>query len=275
MLNVHLGMAAMFIVSALIGRAVSDFRKKELELTEQKTKLESTNEQLNKTNSELDRFVYSVSHDISAPLKSIKGLVSLSRLENDVSSTQMYLDKIEASVNKLEGFVVEVLDHSRTSRKEVQMEPVQLGPFVFEILDNLKYLDNFNRISFSYDLHSKVIRSDKFLLKVALGNLLSNAVKYQKRYQGHNPEIKIHSSTLNGHSYIEISDNGEGIADDYKDKIFEMFYRGTSSSSGSGLGLYIAREAVERMKGSITVETAFGKGSKFTLVFPSTSEDLN
>lgn len=268
LLSVHLGMITMFFVSSLIGRAISDFRKKEIELTLQKKQLESANEQLNKTNSELDRFVYSVSHDISAPLKSIKGLVTLSRLDKDPAVTELYLGKIEASVKKLEGFVGEVLDHSRTVRKEIQVELVPIESLVNDIYDNLKYLDNFNRIKFKFEFKVPLISTDRFLLKVALSNLLSNAIKYQKRYHDHNPEITVSTELINTHTQIRIADNGEGIADAYKDKIFEMFYRGTSNSSGSGLGLYIAKEAIEKLQGSIAVETTYGKGSVFTIHLP-------
>lgn len=268
-LSVHLGMTTMFFVSSLIGKAVSDFRKKEGELTLQKKQLEAANEQLNKTNSELDRFVYSVSHDISAPLKSIKGLVTLSRLDKDPEATQLYLNKIDASVQKLEGFIGEVLDHSRSSRKEIKIESIHLESAIHEILENLKYLENFNKISFYFDFQSQVIRSDRFLLKVALSNLISNSIKYQKRYFEHQPEIKIASQTSGGYVHISISDNGEGIADEYKDRVFEMFYRGTSNSSGSGLGLYIAREAIEKLHGSIKVNTTYGEGSVFTLLLPT------
>lgn len=269
MLSVHLGMTAMFFVSALIGRVVSDFRAKENELTLQKKQLENANEQLNKTNSELDRFVYSVSHDISAPLKSIKGLVTLSRLDKDPMVTALYLNKIEASVQKLEGFVGEVLDHSRTVRKEIKVEPIHIESLIHDIYDNLKYLDNFNRINFVFELKVSTILTDKFLIKVALSNLLSNAIKYQRRYQDHQPEIKVSTQMINNWIQISIADNGEGIADQYKDRIFEMFYRGTSNSSGSGLGLYIAREACEKLHGSITMETTYGKGSVFTLQLPN------
>jgi signal transduction histidine kinase len=268
LLSVHLGMITMFFVSSLIGRAISDFRKKENELTLQKKQLENANELLNKTNSELDRFVYSVSHDISAPLKSIKGLVTLSRLDKDPAITESYLGKIEASVQKLEGFVGEVLDHSRTVRKEIQVEPVQIESLVNDIYDNLKYLDNFNRINFIFDFKVPVISTDRFLIKVALSNLLSNAIKYQKRYQDHPAEITVSTELINGQIQVGIADNGEGIADAYKDRIFEMFYRGTSNSTGSGLGLYIAKEAVQKLRGSITVDTTYGKGSIFTLLLP-------
>jgi signal transduction histidine kinase len=85
----------------------------------------------------------------------------------------------------------------------------------------------------------------------------------------HQPEIKIGSQTVDGLVQISISDNGEGIADEYKDRVFEMFYRGTSNSSGSGLGLYIAREAIEKLSGSIKVNTTYGEGSVFTLLLPA------
>jgi signal transduction histidine kinase len=269
LLSVHLGMITMFFVSSLIGRAISDFHEKEGELTLQKKQLENANELLNKTNSELDRFVYSVSHDISAPLKSIKGLVTLSRLDKDPSVTELYLGKIEASVQKLEGFVGEVLDHSRTVRKEILVEPVPIESLVNDINDNLKYLDNFNRINFIFDFTIPIISTDKFLIKVALSNLLSNAIKYQKRYRDHQAEITVSTTLTNNQILIRIADNGEGIADAYKERIFEMFYRGTSNSSGSGLGLYIAKEAVQKLQGSITVETTYGKGSIFTLQLPN------
>jgi signal transduction histidine kinase len=266
-LSVHLGMATMFFVSALIGRVISDLRKIQKELTVQKKQLESANDQLHKKNIELDRFVYSVSHDISAPLKSIKGLVVLSRMDRQWE----YLDKIELSVQKLEGFVGELLDHSRTGRKEFNPQPIHLREFFDEIMDNLKYQDNFSRIQFTYSFNAEIVNTDKFLLKVALSNILSNAVKYQKRYRDHHPEINISSVVKGNHVNIVIQDNGEGIASEYKDKIFEMFYRGTTHSSGSGLGLYIAHEAVEKLKGEITVDTVFGEGSTFTVSLPLTA----
>lgn len=268
-LSVHLGMGTMFLVSSLIGRAITDLLNKEAELTEQKREVEETNEKLLRANREMDRFVYSVSHDISAPLKSIKGLINLSRLEKSNAGDGDYLNKIEQSALKLEDFVGEVLDHSRTNRKEIQMEVVNLNQLVMEITENLRYVENFNTIQFKLELHETPdIYTDKFLLKVVLSNLLSNAIKYQKTFDGHLPEIKIHSKISGDYLDITIFDNGEGIREIYKDKIFDMFYRGTSNSSGSGLGLYIAREAVEKLKGKISAESTYGVGSAFKVSIP-------
>ncbi len=267
LLSVHLGMGTMFFASALIGRVVTDLRKTEAKLIEQKSQIEKTNQQLTTANREMDRFVYSVSHDISAPLKSIKGLITISRLEKDKGEF-LYLNQIEVSVQKLESFVGEVLDHSRTTRKEIQFENVSIKELIDDIKDNLKYLENFDSIKFTMDLKDPIFKTDKFLIRVALSNLLSNAIKYQRRWTDVTKEIKISSWEQGNLRHLRIGDNGEGIAEPYTSKIFEMFYRGTTNSTGSGLGLFIAKEAVEKLNGRIDFITEYGVGSEFTIKIP-------
>jgi signal transduction histidine kinase len=116
-------------------------------------------------------------------------------------------------------------------------------------------------------LDSPKIKADRYLLKVVLSNLLSNAIKFQKHKPGVTPEIKIRSS-ISDRLVIEVEDNGEGIQDVYQDRIFEMFYRATTSSSGSGLGLFIASEATKKLNGKIYFKTKHGEGSTFTIELP-------
>ncbi len=267
LLSISIGMGTMFFTSTLIGRIITDLRKTESELTEQKIKIEHTNKQLTLANREMDRFVYSVSHDISAPLKSIKGLIAVGRLEKDKESFP-YLTLIEKSVQKLEDFVGEVLDHSRTTRKEVKHEEVNLYTLISAITDNLKYQENYSAIKFTIDLKGDSLSTDKFLIKVVIGNLLSNAIKYQRKKSDAAQAITIESWNQDKQFYIKITDNGEGIAPQYQDKIFEMFYRGTTSSTGSGLGLFIAKEAVEKLNGKIEFKSSYGVGSEFTITLP-------
>ncbi len=267
LLSVHIGMGTMFFTSALIGRVITDLRKTESALTEQKGQIEKANQQLTLANTEMNRFVYSVSHDISAPLKSIKGLIGLVRLEKEHGDFP-YLSKFETSVQKLEDFVSELLDHSRTTRKEIQLEEVNLGHLITSITDNLKYLDRFYEIKFTFELKERTLTTDKFLLKIVLSNLLSNAVKYQKKRNELPLEIKIKSWSQDNHWHITTIDNGEGIVASHQDKIFEMFYRGTASSTGSGLGLFIAREAAEKLQGKIDFTSEYGVGSEFTIHIP-------
>ncbi|HYG01614.1 MAG TPA: ATP-binding protein [Chryseosolibacter sp.] len=257
---VFLGASLLFVSAALTGRVISDIR-----IT--KGKLEKQNQELDQTNKELDRFVYSVSHDLSAPLKSILGLVNISRITKEPNEHVNYLDRIETSVVKLEAFISEILDYSRNKRQDIAIEQIRLKELCAEILENLKYTNDFSRISVDLSqLELYEIRQDKTRLKIILNNLLTNAVKFQKRFDGHLPYIKISSrKTSDNDVLIEIEDNGEGIKSEMQERIFDMFYRGSEKSPGSGLGLYIAKEAAMKINGRIKVFSEYGKGSKFTV----------
>lgn len=262
---IHVGTGLLYIFSAITGRVISDLKKVEEKLTRQNRELEVTNK-------ELDRFVYSVSHDLSAPLKSILGLVNISRLSNDHQETSVYISKIEASVVKLESFIKEILDYSRDKRQELLIEQIQLKELCTEILESLRFLDGYSEIQMDVtELKDVKIRNDKTRLKIIINNLLANAILFQKKFPNHKPYIKISSRQVDHAVLLEIEDNGEGIKPDYQNKIFDMFFRGTANSRGSGLGLYIAREAALKIDGKIFVRSEFGKGSTFTIEL----KDLN
>jgi signal transduction histidine kinase len=216
--------------------------------------------------------VYSVSHDLSAPLKSIRGLVNVSRIEQQ--SPFQYLDKIEKSVNRLEDFIGEVLDYSRTNRKQLDLERIDLTLTINDLLAKFEYMELYPNIRFIFDIQVPIVKTDSFLLRVVLSNLLSNAIKYQQKYDDHKAMVTIKSYPKDSQVVIEITDNGEGIQDAYQDKIFDMFYRGTLNSTGSGLGLYIAREAATKLKGRISMESMWGKGSSFYIHLSNASELL-
>lgn len=266
-ISVHLGMSTMMFVSLLVGRVVTDLSTAEQNLKTEKARVEKINDNLQQANQELDHFVYSVSHDLSAPLKSIKGLVTVSRM--DPTNGSLYLEKIEKSVERLENFIDEVLEYSRTSRKNLVYESIQIKELVDQINAKFEFLENYANIHFSYDLQVPVITSDRFLLRVALGNLLSNAIKYQKKFSDQEPQIILKSYQDASSLILEVIDNGEGIRDEFKTKLFNMFYRGTASSTGSGLGLYIAKEAVQKLGGTISVESVYGEGSTFRIKLPA------
>ncbi len=271
-ISVHLGMATMIFSASLIGRVISDLWRTEFKLVAQKKELENANQQLIKTNAELDRFVYSLSHDISAPLKSIRGLVNLSKIERAQEQWELYFSKIESSIKRLETFIAEVLDYSRTNRKDVKKEEIHLPALVGEIIQDFNYLENFSLIKFELNFIKPKLTTDRFLLKVILSNLIGNAIKYQRNKQGETPFIKISSGLDGDFVKIQIEDNGEGIADEYKEKVFDMFYRGSNTSTGSGLGLYITREATEKLSGRVAMMTEAGKGSSFTVFIPLSAQ---
>jgi two-component system, sensor histidine kinase len=255
--DIFLGASLLFVFAAITGRVITDVRVAEAKLHQQ-------NRELDQTNKELDRFVYSVSHDLSAPLKSILGLVNISRISSEPVEHITYLNRIESSVKKLELFISEILDYSRNKRQEIVVEQIKLKELCSEILENLKYNEDFSRIKVDLtELHNDEILQDKARLRIILNNLLTNAVKFQKRFEGHDPYIRISSRRSGERVHIEIEDNGEGIRDELQTRIFDMFYRGNENSRGSGLGLYIAKEAAVRINGNISVRSEYGKGSTF------------
>lgn len=257
--KIQLGMGLLYVFSAITGRVMSDAGGL-------KKRLLQKNDELEQANKELDRFVYSVSHDLSAPLKSIMGLVNVSRLEKEDANLRPYFTSIETSVFKLENFIGEILDYSRNERQEVSMEQVSLHELCHEILDNLKFQEGFNKLNVNLtEINDLTLYTDKMRLKMILNNLLSNAVKFQKVLSEDSPFICVRARESKDQYFIEVEDNGEGITPEAKGRIFEMFFRGTQRAKGSGLGLYIAKEAAEKINGRLTVSSEYGKGSVFYL----------
>lgn len=260
-INIFIGMLLLYVFAAITGRVISDLRKIEV-------KLQLKNTELGQTNSELDRFVYSVSHDLSAPLKSIRGLVNVSRMDKD-GLQENYLSRIESSVQRLESFISDILDYSRNNRLWQKPEPVHVKELCTELIDSLKFIDGFQNIRIELEpIEPNVITTDKSRLKIILNNFLSNAIKFHKKKSEENLFIKVSSRVKGNFYYISVEDNGQGIKPEFQSRIFEMFFRANETEKGSGLGLYIAKEAAEKMGGKIEVSSEYGKGSVFTLEIP-------
>lgn len=233
------------------------------------------NTELKKTNTELDRFVYSVSHDLRAPLKSMLGLIYIT--SEDIKEDETFdnrleildrLDLLNTCVNKLDNFIEDILDYSRNARLESVYEEINFEKLVNEVKNNLKFTDE-KQADFSVLINSKQqFVSDAHKLKVILNNLISNAYKYSDVTK-EKSFINITFTVDNNKATIIIEDNGIGIAEKEKEKIFDMFYRSTTMSTGSGLGLYIVKEVIEKLRGKISVESEFGKTSKFCIEIPN------
>lgn len=241
------------------------------ELKQIQVDLESKNEQLNKINAELDKFVYSVSHDLRSPLLSIKGILNLvfktAQLDD---KTQQYLKLAETSVLRLDGTIKEILNYSRNARFDVEYDTFELTELVNSIIEDLRFSEESN-VKFNVVLPDNLmLRSDKMRVEVILKNLIGNAVKYSRK-DIQDSFVNIVVSRLNGNVIVKVEDNGEGIAKESLGKIFDMFYRATSTSVGTGLGLYICKEMVEKLNGTLSVESELKKGSIFTLVLPDNS----
>src|SRR5690606_10147906 len=152
-------------------------------------------EELQKTNYELDQFVYSVSHDLRAPLASILGLVNIAQYERTTPSTKMYLEMIRNNVLRLDGFIKDILDHSRNSRVEVKVEKIDFHTMLKDVQNTLLLLEGMERLKVSVNIEDTTpFYSDPTRISVILTNLLSNAIKYQD-YEKENSFLTIHIIT--------------------------------------------------------------------------------
>ncbi|HYG39490.1 MAG TPA: PAS domain-containing sensor histidine kinase [Cytophagales bacterium] len=229
--------------------------------------LEQKNQELQKINNELDAFVYSSAHDLRAPLTSILGVVNLVRLENSNPGLDLYLDLVEQSVKKLDGFIRDIIEYSRNTRTPVKVERIEPREFIHECLNDLRYSDeaqNIDRIV-EVDDHAPLY-TDRRRLEVILNNLISNAIRYHDVNKS-KKFIRINLYVDNEMVRLFVEDNGLGIEGKHLEKIFNMFFRASESSKGSGLGLYIVKEAVNKLGGSIKVESKVSEGTKFILEF--------
>lgn len=254
--------------------AINKRRRAYLEnlIAERTNEIKLINEELVQKNSELDRFVYSTSHDLSAPLKSILGLVTLSKMEDPRSKIVPYLDMMERSVRKLESFIKDVISYSRNARLPVKNEPINFDSLVQSLLDDHQFAPNFGGIEFNLsNERSTEIYSDETRLRIILNNLISNAIKFHDLGAPHKkPFIFIKASGNDGHLVLTVEDNGRGIHKEYVGHIFNMFFRATDSVQGSGLGLYIMKETVHKLGGTVEVTSELGVGTRFVVTFPQT-----
>jgi len=230
-------------------------------------KIKVSNRKLKKTNTELDSFVYSVSHDLRAPIASVKGLINLAKMEPDQNMIQDYLQMIDKSMDQQEDFIKEILDLSRNSRLNLEKEEISFKKIINDIFNQLKYDNSTDKVKKKVKISAKhPFISDQRRLKVIFNNLISNAIRYSN---GKQPEVSIDISVKDAKAKINVKDNGIGIEKEHLDKVFNMFYRATEQNTGSGLGLYIVKETVEKLNGSIHLESEPGKGTKVTLEIPS------
>ena len=222
---------------------------------------------IKRVNTELDQFVYSVSHDLRAPLSSILGLVNLSKNESDSQMLKEYINRIGESTQKLDSFIKDILDYSRNSRTDIESECFSLEALVNELIDNIKLLQKPDiELELIVDEEIKYI-GDKRRVSIILNNIISNACKYTDESKP-TRFLKIKINTTADTCYISVEDNGIGIKKSSIGDVFKMFYRGTVVSSGSGLGLYIVSEAINKLKGKVNIDSEEGVGTTISIQLP-------
>jgi len=243
------------------GQEVTELKKSEERLKHQNTELE-------KLNHELDQFVYSASHNLRAPLLSVKGLLTLIEQEEmEVPTRKLFIEEIHKSIQRLDGTIKDIIEYSKNARLDIQPSCIDLEQLIRNTHEDLKY---FEGTTVSLELHleqSAPFYSDERRLKSIVHNIMSNSVKYSDN-QKDASWLKVEIETNERGCVFEFTDNGKGIPTEYQSRVFDMFYRATSERSGSGLGLYIVKEMTERIGGTVELESQLGIGTKLRLTLP-------
>ncbi len=226
------------------------------------------NRQLAKTNEELDRFVYSASHDMRAPLASLLGLIHLSEKTHAPEELHLYMGMMKERIKTMEGFIKEVTDYSRNTRLSLTVTEVAVRPLLEEIARNLAYAVDQRKVTLRYEVEPSLkVITDVNRLRVVLNNLVSNAYKYHDAAKGER-FIRLSGFRQEKTVFITVEDNGLGIEAEHLHRVFDMFYRASVKSEGSGLGLYIVKETLQKLGGDISVTSRVGEGTAFTFSVP-------
>jgi PAS domain S-box-containing protein len=231
------------------------------------SELKRSKEETNKLANELSTFLYMASHDLKGPLASVIGLTNIARNDIEEPKALEYLNLIQECTLKLDRSLMNFLEIIKIKNISINHKMVEFKPLVEEILSSLIHQASFSNTEFIIkdSLFSKFY-SDKEMIRSIIQNLVENSVKYQTRLR--NPVVKIELKEDAENIFIAVDDNGRGIDPAIKDKIFNIFYRGDVSSKGSGLGLYIVKNAAEKLGGSIEITNKPEGGSIFTLMLP-------
>ncbi len=226
-------------------------------------------EELKVRNLELDNFVYKVSHDLRSPLASILGLINLVKLEGGFHDSFEYLKLMERQVHKLDHFIHDVLSHSKNLKMALVTSPINFKEVIDRCIKDLSHLNGFEEVTKNIKIKIKggEFLSDQWRINEIFRNLIANSIKY-KDISKNNCEFNINVDITSQACQIIISDNGIGIVEKSLPHIFEMFYRATDTSKGSGIGLYIVKNAIEKLGGTIEVESEHGKGTSFIIELP-------
>lgn len=224
------------------------------------------NEELQRAYNELDKFSYSVTHDMRGPLLSVLGAIEAAQHMDDITEIRKMLMMMKDSVRNLDDFIQSIHDYYNLNRGELEIKEIDFNELVEEQIKIFNFTYLMSDVTFKTNIIQKeTFRGDVLSVKLILNNLLSNAFKYQRK-DNKNKTVDLNILVENGYAVIDVIDNGVGIAENYLGDIFNMFFRASTQDVGSGFGLYNVKAAVTKLNGKITVDSEINKGTHFKVL---------
>jgi len=237
---------------------------------ERTIELKQANSELQKVNDELDNFIYKTSHDIRGPLASLKGMTNVAIMDVKDSVALDYFKKLDASAEKLNTILTRLVIVNHINHVTLSAQKIDFVHLIDEILVLERKKGVPARLHISYHVDPNVVlNSDKGVLRIAMENLIDNAIKFYSDSERVNPFVKIEVGYRdNGNVEIKVIDNGIGIRESDREKLFQMFMRASERSETGGIGLYLAKLATEKLGGKIHFTETVDRYTQFSIELP-------
>jgi signal transduction histidine kinase len=283
---IAISVVSLVIIVALLVK--SHFDKKNItasllrqkaEFENQKQELERLNEDMKAQNQKLQSLhqvnnqIFSIiSHDLRSPLGSIKGFLRLMQItELSAQETKYFLNELEGGTNNTLQMLDTLLQWARNQMNGIQpqFKHILLNKLILQVVESVQNQATLKGVNLSVEIKNEIkIVADEEMLKLVIRNLLTNAIKFTKA--GGFVSVAVWQDQHN--NYIAVKDTGIGLTEEQKNKLFNpekaFSLRGTSNEKGTGLGLIICKEFIEKHKGTIQVESELNKGSTFSVALP-------
>ena len=263
-----LGYLIYYITRSWVNNYRQELSKFESSIKTKHMNLAKVDLELQKTNNELRTFLYRASHDIQGPLASILGLAELAQLQiKDPESLELF-SRVKISSGKLQKKILELIEVAELKEDQLQPQEIDFDHLMAHILDNLDLVEGASQVEVVVSNNNLLpFHSDNSLIRSILQNLLINSIGYRHKKEATSwVKVEIHDAEPS--IKVIVTDNGIGIEKKHKHRVFDMFYRATESSTGSGLGLYMVKNAVRKLNGKVTLVSEEGKGTRVVLLLP-------
>ncbi len=247
-------------------KSISSLSK--VEVLERESKIQQEkNKEIEKKNAELDNFVYKVSHDLRGPITSLMGLYNVVKMEVDEPKALQYFALYNDQIMRLNEIIIDFINLTRIKEMKLVPEPIQFESIIEDCIGMYSYFPVHQKINFIINVEEALFfESDKSTINTIIQNLIENAIKYARN--DIDPFCHVSIKQNNGQLVIRVEDNGIGIDKKHQEKIFTMFFRANDITQGSGLGLYILKNAVEKLNGAVRFYSEVHRGSTFVVELP-------
>lgn len=229
-------------------------------------------------NDELESFIYSASHHLKGPLATILGLTNIVNEDTPIEEYKEYFNHIKIITKKLNDTLVDLVEFPKIGNFNLDLEEININELIENIIEQSQNEQGFTTVPYLLETNfqsSGKIVSVKVSIISILQHLIENAFKFQKHLTDGSALIKIDVRNVNDGIQISVTDNGPGIKEEYQKRIFELFKTASPKNYGTGLGLYIVKRQLDRIRGNIKLQSVHNNGTTAVIWIPNLKDGNN